>query len=231
MENMKMIKTIFFGVAISSLLLSCIGEDIIADRMDELVKITTRVESLAIGTNFQLEATYLNEVGQVEDVGFAWVSSNENVISITSSGLIEALTGGTTVITLSLPGRVDIMDVMTITASSTTEILMKTERKGTLQTTSSYALSGDFTLVDTGSSLELRLASDFVASSALPGLYMYLTNNTNTNNGALEIAAINMFTGAQVFTLPSEVKIDDYSHVLFYCKPFSVKVGDGRFEN
>jgi hypothetical protein len=231
MKNMKMIKNFFFGLAISSFLLSCIGEDIIADRMEESVKISTTVESLKVGTTFQLEATYLNEVGQMEEVDFAWVSSNKNVISITSSGLIEALTNGTADITLSLPGRIDIMDVMTIEASNITAVIMKTERNGSLQTTSSYALSGDFNLVDTGAGLELRFASNFIASSSLPGLYVYLTNNINTNNGALEISRINTFTGAQTFTLPSEVKIDDYSHVLFYCKPFSVKVGDGVFEN
>ncbi|MEM9549152.1 MAG: hypothetical protein AAGA77_24405, partial [Bacteroidota bacterium] len=61
----------------------------------------------------------------------------------------------------------------------------------------------------------------------LPGLYVYLTNNRNTTANALEIGAVEVFNGAHTYTV-EDVGINDYKFLLYFCKPFNVKVGDGE---
>lgn len=221
----------FYLLLLVGFLSSCIGEDIIDDRMEESIRITTALEDLEVGTSFQLAASYFNEVGLEASADLVWVSSNESVISVNAAGLATAITEGEAVITVSLQGRLDLSDVITVTAGPMTTVITTTERNGTLQTTSTYALSGDFSLVDTGSGLELRLAENFSASSVLPDLVVYLANNVATNNGALELKRLTKFSGADTIPIPDGVMINDYSHVLFYCRQFSQKVGDGAFIN
>ena len=105
------------------------------------------------------------------------------------------------------------------------------ERTGSLQTTSSYLLEGDFVLSEIDGILTLSFASNYKASTALPGLYVYLTNNPNTTSGAYEIGKVTDFNGVHTYTLPSSIGIMDYDYVLYFCKPFNVKVGDGQFDN
>jgi len=100
-----------------------------------------------------------------------------------------------------------------------------------LETTSSYLLEGSFSLEDTGNGLILKLNDDYRASSSLPGLYVYLSNNTTGINNALEIGPVNIFSGATEFNVPGNPGLNDYEYVLFWCKPFGVDVGVGFFEN
>jgi hypothetical protein len=98
-----------------------------------------------------------------------------------------------------------------------------------LQTTSSYELKGDFVLKEEGGVLKLSFASNYQASTALPGLFIYLTNNPSTSSGAFEIGAVTEFEGAHSYDLPNSIDLMDYEYVLYFCKPFNAKVGDGQF--
>lgn len=62
----------------------------------------------------------------------------------------------------------------------------------------------------------------------MPGLYVYLTNNTNTINNALEVAKVKAFSGAQSYEITEDIDLTTYDFVLFYCKPFLVPVGEGE---
>ena len=106
------------------------------------------------------------------------------------------------------------------------------EKSGTIATTSSYVLSGTFTLSELENSGDLRLSinDDYVADTALPGLYLYLTNNPSSIANALELGPVTVFNGAHQYTI-SDTGINDYSHLLYWCKPFTVKVGDGEIED
>ena len=88
-------------------------------------------------------------------------------------------------------------------------------------------LAGDFTLTDDNGDLTLSLAENYVASSNLPGLYVYLSNNPNSSANAYEIGAVTVFNGAHTYDLPDTIGIYDYQYLLYYCKPFSAKVGVG----
>nr|HQU58856.1 hypothetical protein [Saprospiraceae bacterium] len=75
----------------------------------------------------------------------------------------------------------------------------------------------------------LEIADNYRASTSLPGLYLYLTNNPATVNNALEVGKVAVFDGAHSYHI-SGVGINDYDYLLYWCKPFSVKVGDGEMQ-
>ena len=103
------------------------------------------------------------------------------------------------------------------------------ERSGAIRTTSSYLLEGSFTLRQDGNDIVLEFADNYRASTSLPGLYVYLTNNPSTSNNAFEIGRVETFEGAHSYRI-SGVGLNDYDYLLYWCKPFSVKVGDGEME-
>ena len=86
------------------------------------------------------------------------------------------------------------------------------------------------TLTEDGDDLLLQIGEDYEASSSLPGLYLYLTNNINSTANAFEIGMVDTFAGAHTYRI-EDIGVNDYDHVLYYCKPFRVKVGDGSFDN
>ena len=75
--------------------------------------------------------------------------------------------------------------------------------------------------------LELKIENNYKASTSLPGLYLYLTNNPNTIANAKKIQKVAVFNGAHSYIIEN-TSINEFSHLLYWCKPFSVKVGDGE---
>jgi len=210
----------------------CIGDDIIEDRVDPEVRILNAIDTIEVNTEYQFEATYFDNVGQEATNSIEWSSSNENIISITSEGLATAQELGNVILSAeatSNDGEQVKTERMVIVGNST--VVSSTDRTGSLQTTSSYALVGDFTLEEDNGVLKLSFEDNYNASTALPGLYVYLTNNPNTTSGAFEIGKVEAFSGVHTYELPNTIGIMDYEYVLYFCKPFNVKVGDGQFDN
>jgi len=118
---------------------------------------------------------------------------------------------------------------MTVVGSET--VVTNLTRTGSLKTTTFYDLAGSFVMEKVGTDLILSFNDDYIASSNLPGLYVYLTNNPATTNGALEIGKVQVFNGAHEYVIPGDIPLEEYGHLLYFCKPFTVKVGDGTFDN
>lgn len=216
-------KTYFF---LTLLVLSgCIGFDIVEDEVEPVVVILNPIDSLKIGDQYQLEAMYLNNVGSLEEVKINWITSDEQIISVTSDGLAEALIEGKATITAEYQSVSDAIEIH----SGTTTSIVEEVRAAELTTVSSYPLTGTVFIEAKDGNTVLSFSNNFNTTSALPGLYVYLSNNTNTTAGALEVGAVVNFSGAQEYQLDPSVGINDFSHVLFYCKPFNVPVGNGEF--
>lgn len=216
-----------------SLLSSCIGDDIIADEVPEQLRITNKIDSLRLGDSYQFEVMFFNNIGQQEEQTVSWSTSNANVISVTQTGLVTGLQEGSATITASvtLPDKAPVEEAFEIVvADQTTEVEETSNRSGSIKTTSSYLLTGDFTFSAEGNNIILSFDESYAASSALPGLYVYLTNNPNTVTDAYEIGMVSTFSGAHSYEIPAEVGIDTYNYLLYYCKPFRVKVGDGEIQ-
>ena len=41
---------------------------------------------------------------------------------------------------------------------------------------------------------------------------------------------VQVFDGAHEYALPAGIGLLDYDYLLYYCKPFGVKVGDGAID-
>jgi ABC-type transport system substrate-binding protein len=234
MQSTKFIFFIFFSTLIFTT--GCIGDDVVLDTIEERLNITSPIDSLQIGNTHQFEAVFFNNIGVQEERTIDWTSTDEAILSVNNNGLATGIAAGTAQIFAEIEieaGNV-IRDEMTIvvTEEEVEEPVIDEpiSRSGTIGTTSSYALTGDFVLEETETGLVLRLADNYNASTALPGLYVYLTNNPNTLNNAFEIGKVETFSGEHSYEITTDADLNTYSHVLYFCKPFGVKVGDGAIE-
>lgn len=234
---MQSIKLLFFTFfAISFVGIGCIGDDVILDTVEERFNISTTIDSLQIDNTFQLEAIFFNNIGVEETPTINWSSSDNAILSIDANGLATGISAGTAQVVAAIESSTgnQLQDEMTVivTEEEVSEPMVEepTTRSGNIETTSSYTLTGDFTLEETDNGLLLSFADNYQASSSLPGLYVYLTNNPNTLNNAFEIGKVTTFDGEHSYDITIDADLSTYSHVLYFCKPFGVKVGDGAIE-
>lgn len=225
--------SILFALLLSSLLWSCIGDDFINDFVEPEIRLNTTPDSLTIDSTFRYSARYFNNVGVETTVSFDWLSSDPAVASVDALGNVTAHTLGTVEISASYSDGMNTASAMSMLHTAETPITIVPEEPDTLvgrvETTTFYELEGDFTLredLDEGT-IVLSFVDDYRADTALPGLYVYLSNNPNSTANAYEIGEVTTFSGAHQYTIP-EVAIDQYAYVLYFCKPFNVKVGDGE---
>lgn len=227
-------KKIYFPLfLLAALLQGCIGDDVIFDTVPERVGITNPVDSLELNSTFQFNASYFNAVGLAEAQNIEWSSSDPAVLDISDTGLASALALGTAELSarVSIDGKDPVEDKISVVVATEVVEPVEMDRTGTLRTTSSYDLSGSFVLSKEEDQLMLHFSADYIADQGLPGLYVYLTNNPNSVVGALEIGMVQVFSGAHSYELPAGTEMNGFSHVLYFCKPFGVKVGDGEFDN
>lgn len=211
---------------------ACIGDDIIADEIEPTIRITNPVDSLEINTSYTFEASAFDNTGlRVSDPNLIWTSTDPSILEIDSIGMASAKMLGTAMLSVSwMQGGESYSDDNIVTVGTNT-VQQSQKRTGSLISSSSYQLEGDFNLSLENGAVVLNLESNYRASSSLPGLFVYLTNNPSTSAGALEIGPATSFSGAHSYTLPVSVGLNDYQYVLYFCKPFNVKVGDGQFDN
>ena len=210
------------------MLSACIQDDIIFDTVLETFRITNRIDTLGLGDTFSFETRYTNNIGEVASPTISWSSSDDNIASVNANGAVTGIALGAANIyaKVLLANNTAVGDTLPIIVASETTDVASGARSGSIAATSSYNLKGDFTLTQAGDDLILDFASNYEASQALPGLYVYLTNNPNTISGALEIGKVTTFAGAHDYTI-EDVDVSKYDYVLYFCKPFRVKVGDG----
>jgi len=207
-----------------ALFTGCIGTDVIMDFVEPQIIIENTVINLQVGDTYSLSAVYLNNTGQPTNEEILWNSSNEQILTVTQDGVLEGISVGVATITAQ---RNEVQSSVDIMVSQDQTVIMN-ERMADIMTTSSYPLTGTAILTIDSINHKLAFLEDFSTTSSLPGLYVYLTNNPNTIENALEIGAVKEFDGAQTYTIPDTVQLFTYNYVLFYCKPFIVKVGDGE---
>ena len=96
---MKIVRGALFALILGATMSACIGDDFVFDTVEPTVRILDPVLSLEQGTNYQFKVSYFNNVG-VEEVNnnINWFSSMPDIVSITPTGLAEALQLGTSTI-------------------------------------------------------------------------------------------------------------------------------------
>jgi len=218
----------FFLLNLAALfLVGCIGDDFIFDEVEPEIRITNKIDSIQINKDFQLEFIYLNNIGNEETVEALWSSDDINIATVSEDGLLTGVSTGST--NINVRAEIDnsvYEDQFEIVVSQDEVVESSTIVTGNIATTTFYKLEGDFSMEEQGDDLVLSFEENYCASSSLPGLYVYLSNNKNSIANALEIGKVTIFNGAHEYTIPN-TKIADYAFIIYFCKPFNVKVGDG----
>lgn len=211
---------------------ACIGDDIVDDYVSPEIRIQNPVSSIEEGTSYQFQHQFINNVGQEEAITPTWSSADETILTVDQSGLASAIAEGNTMLTVSFQDEFGetATRMEPIEVGASTVVVEPMVRTGSVATTSSYPLTGDFTLTELpGGNLTLSFGDDYNADNRLPGLYVYLSNNPNTISGAYEIGAVDVFNGTHDYTFAG-AGLNEYAYVLYFCKPFNVKVGDGQIQ-
>ena len=170
-------------------------------------------------------------------------TSTSETSTMTADSETSTLTTDTETSTMTTETETSTMTTDTETSTMTTEtetstttidnntgtgiVLAPQFYEGEIISTSSYILEGNFRYEHNGTQITLSLDENYRASTSLPGLYLYLGNNPNTVNGAIEIAKVTVFNGAHEYILPPSIELADYKYLIYWCKPFSVPVGEG----
>ncbi|HFA51207.1 MAG TPA: hypothetical protein ENJ95_19520 [Bacteroidetes bacterium] len=225
---MKQLLSISFGLSL--LLIGCIGDDLIFDEVDEAVRILNPLDTLAVGEMYQFETLFTNNVGKEEERPVVWTSSDAAVLGIDENGLCTALAKGTCTVTatVEIPGEPSVSDSFDLVVDEET-VVAENKKSGTIKSTSSYALQGTFEITESGDGILISINDDYQATTILPALYVYLGNNPSSIGDAFEIQAVEVFQGAHTYQVDG-VGINDYQYILYWCKPFGVKVGEGLIE-
>jgi len=226
LKTMKLSQLFLFLLS-AILVVSCIEDDFVNDTIDPELRITSTIDTIAINTTFQFESMYLNNIGLEEEVSEIWTSSNPSVIEINSEGLATALSTGQSTISVEFLSEGILLRDSMIVAVGEETIVQVNSFEGSIRTTTFYDLEGDFVYTETESGVNLSFADNYLASAGLPGLFIYLSNNNNSIANALEIGAVEVFSGAHEYDVEG-VGFNDYKYIVYFCKPFNVKVGEGE---
>ncbi len=177
------------------------------------------------GETLQLSGSALNAAGgEIEGNTISWSSSNEDVASVDENGLVTGITDGSVRISASAAGITGFVDLFIGDASSLSRI-------GAWEGLNGYRASGEVTLmVNDDGNLSMVLSDDFSAQDG-PGLYFYLSNSRNSVSGGIEIGAVRSLNGADTYEVPEGVGLNNFNHVVLYCKPFGVGFGTAQLDN
>ncbi|MEM9547288.1 MAG: Ig-like domain-containing protein, partial [Bacteroidota bacterium] len=165
-------KYLFALLTFTALFSGCIKDDIIEDFVEPTIRITAVPDTIELNTTYQFEFAYFNNVGVEENVDAQWLSSDPSIIEINSSGLATALSIGSAEISITYSGGdQEVTELVNVYVGGST-VVQEIGKSGTIQTTSSYLLEGNFTISEEGENIIIDIADDYRASTALPGLYV-----------------------------------------------------------
>jgi len=156
------------------------------------------------------------------------MTTDTETSTMTTDTETSTMTTDTETSTMTTDTETSTMTTDTETSTMTGVVVAPQYFEGEIHSTSSYALEGKFLYEHDGTRITLSLDSSYRASTSLPGLYIYLGNNPRTVNGAFEIGEVKVFSGAHQYVLPPSIELTDYKYIIYWCKPFSVPVGEGQ---
>lgn len=152
----------------------------------------------------------------VNGLVFNWSVTNSNIATITNAGIVTGLAYGTTNITASANNI------------QSPALMLQVIRRGSFTGSGSTGMAK---LKIENGVLKLQTSADFSVSTGAPDLRIYLGNNNNNINGALEVASLNQRNGAQSWNLAATVNITQYRYAIVWCKQFGGTYGVADFGN
>ena len=92
-----------------------------------------------------------------------------------------------------------------------------------------HKTSGGFEVVTANDKQEIRLTPDFSLDQA-PDVYLVLSTSVTVDGKSLYVGRLRNFSGVSTFSLPAGTDLARYSHLVLWCKKFSVALGDASLE-
>jgi hypothetical protein len=92
-----------------------------------------------------------------------------------------------------------------------------------------HKASGGFEVVTANDKQEIRLTPDFSLDQA-PDVYLVLSTSATVDAKSLYVGRLGNFSGVSSFSLPAGTDLARYSHLVLWCKKFSVALGDASLE-
>lgn len=177
-----------------------------------IIKDTTKIN---VGDVFQFEAEVRNGFGDPVSSNITWSSSDNSVLSISSTGLATALLQGTSNVMASAEG---------VNSAASQVVVLEGangRRSGSFQDENGYNVSGNVEMrPGPGNNFELH----FTNFNCQPGpdLYIYLGNSTTSG---IEITELTQLTGSFTQQLPGNIQLNDYNYVLIWCRSANAAFG------
>lgn len=191
-----------------------------------LVQIDTEnnISIINPGETLQLTGSTLNAAGgAIDGAAIVWSSSDETIATVDETGLVMGIADGAVRITASAAG---VTGFVTLFVGDATSL----SRTGNFEGLNGYRASGEVTLmVNDEGNLSMVLSSNFTAQNG-PGLYFYLSNSRNSVSGGVELGEARSVNGADTYEVPEGVALEDFNHVVLYCKPFGVGFGTAELD-
>ncbi len=146
----------------------------------------------------------------IPGLSFTWQTNNTNIATVSNQGLVTGRNYGTAS-----------LNAMSMGIQSA-PLMVQVVRSGTFSGRNS---TGKATLKIENGILKLETSADFNYSNA-PDLRIYLTNNSSSISGAVEIASLNNMRGVLVWNMPAPITITQYRYILIWCKQFGGNYGE-----
>jgi uncharacterized protein YjdB len=166
---------------------------------------------MKLGESSNIVATAFNSNGQsIPGATFTWQSDNSNFVTVSNVGRVTATGYGTANVTATAMGV------------QSNPLMVQVIRVGSF---SGFGSTGMGKLKIENGALKLQTTADFSVSTGAPDLRIYLTNNTSSISSAVEIATLNVRSGAQSWIVPNTVSITQYRYIMVWCRQFGGNYG------
>jgi hypothetical protein len=96
---------------------------------------------------------------------------------------------------------------------------------GTFAGADGHKAKGSYEIVRTGDKTQLKLGSDFSVDKG-PDVYVVLSPGARVPaSGAFYLGKLKQFSGAATFDIPPGTDLAQFTHVVLWCKKYSVPMG------
>lgn len=186
------------------------------------IEITSSASTLLIGKTLQLSAKVKTVDGlEISDAVVSWQSSNENIATVSNTGLLSALTAGSINITAQVNGLSSPIFATVIRQEGQTRLANFESVAHTTRGTATIQSNEH-------GKLELTFSSEFKTDSG-PRLEVFLSKGAKPTASDINLGPLKSIQGAQTYLVPDSISIIDYDWVVVYCTDFSVTFGNGMF--
>jgi Bacterial Ig-like domain (group 2)/Electron transfer DM13 len=169
------------------------------------------IQEVKLNETAILTAVGKNNTGDIiQGLSFSWQSNNSALVEVNGSGTVTGKAYGTSTVTASS------MNVQSA------PVMVQVIRKGNFAGSNSAGMAK---LKTENGILKLQTTADFIVAAGPPDLRIYLGNNNNNITGALEVASLNLRTGAQSWNVAAPATITQYRYVIIWCKQFGGTYG------